>query len=595
MGHNTIAFFTASSPSPQLWQSMKTTLKDSQYFAPQPKSALKLPTTLCLEVKCDSVPSSREGITFGWSKNCGVVLPDNHLTFDNEDRLVINDHSTHGTEVKYGGQGAGFRANRQWILNDPNLPSGFRHIEISVAGVISFKVDVRLMMSSEQSYRRVVDRFQSLCEEKKTDLTSDFQRATVKQTSGEPDLDTHDIWLHWQVGKGTSAGVIGCWQTETGIAKAVKTPLKDYDEEKWSQEVKFLKSLTNHHHVVKILGYTNTSDASPIIELKYHDAGSLDEPRDPFPFLEDPSHFLKEEATSILAQCLSVLVEMHEKSPPIVHRDIKPANILINRPTSAGICIKVADFGEANTEGKEGTFAGDPIFVAPEFWQAKCAPPLDIWSLGMTTLRLFNKPLHQLYCTREDEFRMRINQSEDSLVQFLRDRMLQDDPSMRSTAAECLQHLRELQRDDGIRPCGCSDCFPCFEDCLYESEDEGVKTPTMSNAEVLSSNSSTPTQKKLANGQSTETTTCSPADGSSKSVAESETVGESPTSGDTGGLEPASSASPLPTVGEVSVPTDEGHVPRMAKRRAGSDDEDDLPTQKRAKPTPLEASFDDGE
>ncbi|CAH0045940.1 unnamed protein product [Clonostachys solani] len=559
MDDDTIAVFTVTSLLPQLSQKMK------------------LPTSRCFEIKHDSVPDSPKGITFGSYAYCGVVLPEydliSHLhfslTFDTEDRLVIMDHSTHGIEVKYGEQGAGLRDQRQCILNDPKLPPQFRHIEIGVAGVMTFKVDVRLMMSSKPSYRQVAARFRYLCDKKSKDLAQFFQRSTLQQTRGNRDLDDiSDIWL----------------------------PLGDYEQERWSRQVKFMEILKDHHHVVDILNHPNTSEASlRQIEMEYLSGGSLDKPEDPHlvsevlsefseersefseecsefseecsEFSEERSEFSNEEATSILAQCLSVLVEMHAQSPPICHRDIKPSNILIKQRTSSGICVKIASFGEANTEGEKDMGGGDTVYGPPEFWDEKCEPSLDIWSLGLTTLKLLDEGLHEAYLTRPTEFSARMDQSTDSLVQFLLEHMIHEPPYLRSTAKECLESLLKLQADGkiNIEPCGCLEPKSCADD-VSECEDEGVRTPTMSNVQEESSNSSTPTQTKLADGQSHETNSSS-AEGS--------------TEGSTTPTQTPASPAHISTGGEASESTDETRALLKGKRRAEVRDE--LSDQKRPK------------
>lgn len=224
---------------------MTGTLEKSEYLSSKGR--------WCIEINDKSVPDSSKGITFGSSNHCGVRLPKHgsisnchfSLNFDKENRLVIIDHSTNGIEVKYGEQGAGLRDQSQCILNDPKLPPKLRQITIEVAGVMSFAVDVRLMLSSEESYTKFVKGFRDHCDKKSQDLAGGIQRATLHQTRHTTNPDqVSDIWLRWEVPKkGTLASITRCWNTENGTERIVKAPSSKYDEAKWSRQVEFLTIL----------------------------------------------------------------------------------------------------------------------------------------------------------------------------------------------------------------------------------------------------------------------------------------------------------------------------------------------------------------
>ncbi|CAI6042969.1 unnamed protein product [Clonostachys chloroleuca] len=491
---------------------MTGTLEKSEYLSSKGR--------WCIEINDKSVPDSSKGITFGSSNHCGVRLPKHgsisnchfSLNFDKENRLVIIDHSINGIEVKYGEQGAGLRDQSQCILNDPKLPPKLRQITIKVAGVMTCAVDVRLMLSSEESYTKFVKGFRDHCDKKSQDLAGGIQRATLHQTRHTPSPDqVSDIWLRWEVPKkGTLASIIRCWNTENGIERIVKAPSSKYDEAKWSRQVEFLTILKDHHHVVDILRFPSTSEGIPTqIEMKYLSGGSLEEPEDPSLVSDDPSdrsdahfefskegsdifedsysEFSKEEVTCILAQCLSVLAKMHTKSPPIYHRDLTRTNILFNRRDSSGICVKVAGFGAATRKPEIGKGGDGAVYAV-----------LDIWSLGLAVLGLINNDVRRLFHTRYRENWTQMDKSEDSLVQFLRKYMLQEDHHETKSAAECLEGLRA---EGGIKPCGCSECSSCGGH-ISECEHEGVERPTTPDVQEESSNCSTPKQSKLADGQS---------------------------------------------------------------------------------------------
>ena len=79
--------------------------------------------------------------------------------------------------------------------------------------------------------------------------------------------------------------------------------------------------------------------------------------------------------------CIILAIE-HMHSQGIVHRDIKPENVLID-----SVCgyAKLCDFGLAKfVKGKEFTFCGTPVFLAPEIInQTGYEFAVDWWALGV--------------------------------------------------------------------------------------------------------------------------------------------------------------------------------------------------------------------
>ena len=76
----------------------------------------------------------------------------------------------------------------------------------------------------------------------------------------------------------------------------------------------------------------------------------------------------------------------------VFHRDVKPDNILLMNGHA-----KLADFGLARAQERVDTsvsFAGTPVYMAPEVWRGKYRPESDQYSLAMTyaELRLGRRP-----------------------------------------------------------------------------------------------------------------------------------------------------------------------------------------------------------
>ncbi|HIK12222.1 MAG TPA: protein kinase [Oscillatoriaceae cyanobacterium M33_DOE_052] len=112
--------------------------------------------------------------------------------------------------------------------------------------------------------------------------------------------------------------------------------------------------------------------------------------------------FNEQQIRQLLQDLLPVLQFVHEQG--VIHRDIKPENILRRRVDGKLVLV---DFGSAKNfsnkaTNKVGTTIGSAGYVAPEQLLGKATPASDLYSLGVTCVRLLTQiaPL-QLYDYRE--------------------------------------------------------------------------------------------------------------------------------------------------------------------------------------------------
>jgi serine/threonine protein kinase len=75
----------------------------------------------------------------------------------------------------------------------------------------------------------------------------------------------------------------------------------------------------------------------------------------------------------------------------IVHRDVKPANILYISQGDGQYQFQLGDFGLCNRTIGAGTYAGSPLYMAPEVLHREVqTSKVDVWSLFVTMLWTLN-------------------------------------------------------------------------------------------------------------------------------------------------------------------------------------------------------------
>ncbi|XP_071932808.1 CDPK-related kinase 3-like isoform X3 [Coffea arabica] len=145
------------------------------------------------------------------------------------------------------------------------------------------------------------------------------------------------------------------------------------------REVKILKALSGHRHLVKF--YDACEDANNVyIVMELCEGGELLDR-----ILSRGGRYTEEDAKLIVAQILSVVAFCHLQG--VVHRDLKPENFLFTS-RSEEADMKLIDFGLSDfirPDERLNDIVGSAYYVAPEVLHRSYSLEADIWSIGVIT------------------------------------------------------------------------------------------------------------------------------------------------------------------------------------------------------------------
>lgn len=104
--------------------------------------------------------------------------------------------------------------------------------------------------------------------------------------------------------------------------------------------------------------------------------------------LENGERFSEKRIFTIASEVLSILVYLHELTPPVLHRDIKPSNLILGEDDN----IYLIDFGAVQAQAAVTnitfTIVGTSGYTPLEQFWGKAVPASDLYALGATLIHL---------------------------------------------------------------------------------------------------------------------------------------------------------------------------------------------------------------
>ncbi|XP_060193284.1 CDPK-related kinase 5 [Lycium barbarum] len=210
------------------------------------------------------------------------------------------------------------------------------------------------------------------------------------------------------------------------------------------REVKILKALTGHNHLVKF--YDSYEDHTNVyIVMELCEGGELLDR-----ILSRGGKYTEDDAKDVMIQILKVVAFCHLQG--VVHRDLKPENFLFTSKDESAQ-LKAIDFGLSDfvkPDERLNDIVGSAYYVAPEVLHRSYSTEADVWSIGViayillcgsrpfwarTESGIFRSVLKADPSFEEQPWPTLSSEAKD----FVK-RLLNKDPRKRMTAAQALGH-----------------------------------------------------------------------------------------------------------------------------------------------------------
>ncbi|BAY09493.1 serine/threonine-protein kinase [Calothrix sp. NIES-2098] len=154
--------------------------------------------------------------------------------------------------------------------------------------------------------------------------------------------------------------------------------------ELFNQEAVQLDELGKHPQIPELLAYFTQEDRQYLVQ-EFIDGKNLAQE------LVEQGAFSEIQIKQLLNDLLPVLQFCHARQ--VIHRDIKPENIILRIKDNKLVLV---DFGASKSAtstalNRTGTSIGSPEYVAPEQIRGRAIFASDIYSLGVTCIRLLTE------------------------------------------------------------------------------------------------------------------------------------------------------------------------------------------------------------
>lgn len=287
-------------------------------------------------------------------------------------------------------------------------------------------------------------------------LEPEASRSQGCEGCGLPRVVLGEYRLEQRLGQGGMASVYGARRERDGAAVAVKL-MRVVDQEDWKgrelfeRSSKVLRGL-EHPQLPRVFGFGELDDGSLVLVRERFDGGTLESW-----VAEEHWRGSPAEIRALLESLLGVLEVLHGLVPPVIHRDIKPSNVMFrhgpDRPIARNPAVLVDFDTVATASGQGQTIVVSPGYTAPEQLAGKSSAAADLYSLGMTMLRVIT---HQEpdALERDDDGRVVLGAALDGLDRGCRrivGMLIEPDRGDRPSSARwALEQLRGATEDASI-------------------------------------------------------------------------------------------------------------------------------------------------
>ncbi|KAF4678113.1 Serine/threonine-protein kinase wnk4 [Perkinsus chesapeaki] len=230
--------------------------------------------------------------------------------------------------------------------------------------------------------------------------------------------------------------------------------LSRHERKRIDDEIKIAKSLDHDRIISFINAWINKKKEEVVFITERVNGGSL---RQYINRLDGP---LKVKVIRMWCkQILEGINYLHnELKVPVIHRDLKCDNIFINGSDGK---VLIGDLGLSTAlqhASVATSIVGTPEFMAPELYEEKYGPPVDIYAFGMCLLEMVTRKFPYAECTTPGQIYKKVINGEmpESLerinnkeLKHIIEQCIEKDPAKRPTAAELLAMPYWNQKDDG--------------------------------------------------------------------------------------------------------------------------------------------------